>query len=206
MTSDPIHIPTPAANAASAMDVAADPRVERTRQAVVAAGVSLLLEGGPDAINHAALAAGAGVSRTTLYKYWPTRAKLLVEVLSAFDAHPRIVSSGDLRADLLALLRELQTSMSDPTRRRVFSSMLAQMQWDEELNEAHDTLRAIPLAGFERLLDDAVERGQLVAGVATSDAACRLIGPLMFAALVNDDAMAVDVESIVDDWLATVRP
>ena len=169
--------------------------------------MQLLREQGPDAVNHAAVANAAGVSRTTLYKYWPSRAKLLLEILAAFDAHPQLASSGDLRADLLLLVGELQISMSDPTRRRVFSSMIAQAQWDDDVSEAQVELRAIPLGGLEVLLNAAVERGEIVDGVVPIDAACRMIGPLMFAALVaNQDPLEVDIESIVDDWLATVAP
>jgi len=190
-----------------ASEPASDPRVERTRLAVVDAGMTLIAEQGPDGINHAAIAAGAGVSRTTLYKYWPTRAKLLLEILAAFDAHPQLASTGDVRADLLLLVGEMQTSVSDPMRRRVFSSMIAQSQWDDDVNEAQTNLRAIPLGGLTVLLDAAVERGEIVSGINPSDAASRLIGPLMFAGLViNQDVMTVDIESIVDDWLATVRP
>ncbi|MFK7919675.1 MAG: TetR/AcrR family transcriptional regulator [Ilumatobacter sp.] len=182
-----------------------DPRVERTRQAVVDAGMAVLLGGGPDGITHAGIAAAAGVSRTTLYKYWPTRAKLLFEILAAFDGHPAHASSGDLRADLLMLLHELQVSMSDPNHRRVFSSMLAQAQWDDDVSEAQNSLRAIPLAGLEVLFAAAAERGEIEAGIVAMNAAGRLIGPLMFAALVGDqDLMTVDIDSIVDDWLATV--
>lgn len=187
-------------------ETASDPRVERTRLAVIDAGMTLLLEHGPDGVSHAALASAAGVSRTTLYKYWPTRAKLLLEILTAFDAHPQLASTGHVRADLLLLVGELQTSMSDPSRRRVFSSMLAQAQWDDDVNEAQREVRAVPLGGLEVLLDAAVERGEIVEGVVPMDAASRLIGPLMFVALVaNEDIMTVDIESIVDDWLSTVR-
>jgi AcrR family transcriptional regulator len=185
---------------------ACDPRVERTRQAVIDAGMNLLLDQGPDGINHAAIALAAGVSRTTLYKYWPTRAKLLLEILAAFDAHPQLSSTGELRADLLMLVGEHQTSMSDPTRRRVFSSMIAQAQWDDDVNEAQSGLRAIPVGGLGVLLKAAVERGEIIEGVVPIDVAGRLIGPLMFAALVaNQDVMTVDIESIIDDWLSTVR-
>lgn len=188
-------------------DVGADPRTERARHAVIEAGMRLLLDQGPDGINHAAISSAAGVSRTTLYKYWPTRAKLLLEILTAFDAHPQMSSSGDLRTDLLLLLEETQTAMSDPTRCRVFSSMLAQAQWDEDVNEARNSLRAIPLGQLEALLSAASERDEIIGGVVPIAAAGRLIGPLMFAALVaGEDAMAVDIESILDDWLATVRP
>ena len=168
--------------------------------------MDLLTSQGPDAVNHAAIASAAGVSRTTLYKYWPSRAKLIMEILAAFDPHQRIVSNGDLRSDLVQFLRALRTSMSDPTRRRVFSSILARAQWDEDVSEAQNSLRALPLGDMEKLFDAAVERGELIEGVEPIAAAGRLIGPLMFAALVaRDEVMTVDIESIVDDWLSGVR-
>lgn len=188
-------------------DTGVDPRTERVRRAVIEAGMRLLLDQGPDGVNHAAIASAAGVSRTTLYKYWPTRAKLLLEILAAFDAHPPMASSGDLRADLLVLLGETQAAMSDPTRCRVFSSMIAQSQWDEDVNEARASLSAVPLHQLDLLLRCAADRGEIVDGVVAVAAAGRLIGPLVFAALVaGDDVMAVDIESILDDWLAAVRP
>ncbi len=168
--------------------------------------MELLLEQGPDAIHHAGIAAAAGVSRTTLYKYWPTRAKLLLEVLTAFDAHPEMVTSGAIREDLLALLTDLRDSMADPTRCRVFTTMLAQAQWDEDMLEAKTALRAIPLGGLSMLLDAAASRGEIRAGLDVGDASARLIGPLMFGAIViGENIESIDVESIVDDWLATVR-
>lgn len=183
-----------------------DPRVERTRQAVIDAGMTLLVEQGPDGVNHAVVASAAGVSRTTLYKYWPTRAKLLLEILGAFDAHQDHETSGDLRTDLIVMLSDLQNSMSEPTRRRVFSSMVAQSQWDDDVNEAQNALRAVPLGSLDVLFAAAAQRGEIVEGIVTMDAAGRLIGPLMFAILIaKDDASSIDVESIVDDWLATVR-
>ena len=188
-------------------EVSTDPRTERIRVAVMDAGTTLLSEYGPDRVNHAAIASAAGVSRTTLYKYWPTRAKLLQDILVALDTHPPMPSTGDLRADLLTMLNDIRVGMSDPIRRRIFSVMLAQAQWDPDLIEAQDSLRAIPLAGLHELFAAAVDRGEMVAGVDPVVAAGRLIGPLVFAALVvRDDVLEVDTESIVDDWLSTVRP
>ncbi len=168
--------------------------------------MELLLEAGPDAIHHAGIASAAGVSRTTLYKYWPTRAKLLLEVLTAFDAHPEMCTSGDIRADLVVLLSGLRDSMADPARCRVFTTMLAQAQWDDDILEAKTAMRAIPMGGLSLLLDAAVSRGEIRSGLNVSDVAARLLGPLMFGAVViGQDIEAIDVDSIIDDWLATVR-
>ena len=44
-----------------------DPRIERTRAAVLEAGVTILFDKGPEAVTHAAVASDARVSRTTVY-------------------------------------------------------------------------------------------------------------------------------------------
>jgi len=183
-----------------------DPRVERTRRAVLDAGAELLSEQGPDGVTHASVATQAGVSRTTLYKYWPTRAKLLFDIFSSFHDDSDHTPSGDVRTDLVAMLREHQRSMSDPQRRRMFVSMLAQAQWDADVVEAKSELKAIPLADLEAVIESGVVVGIVRTGIDPEAAASRLLGPLMFASLVMDDAVLVDVESIVDDWLASVRP
>ncbi len=87
------------------------------------------------------------------------------------------------------------------------------------VRDALNANEPIPLAAGPRSTSDFfigndVDRGIVVAagseiieGVVPIDAAGRLIGPLMFAALVaNQDVMTVDLESIIDDWLSTVRP
>src|SRR6056297_83066 len=186
-------------------DATIDPRVERTRRAVLEAGVALLYEHGPDGVTHASVATEAGVSRTTLYKYWPTRAKLLFDIFSSFHDDDDHTSSGDIRADLVAMLSEHQRSMSDPQRRRMFVSMLAQAQWDADVVEAKTELKAVPLADLEAVIESGVASGRIRSGVHPEAAASRLLGPLMFASLVVDDATLVDVESIVDDWLWSVR-
>lgn len=187
-------------------DSSIDPRVERTRRAVLDAGGELLCTFGPDGVNHAAVATQAGVSRTTLYKYWPTRAKLLLDIFTSFHDHEEHTPSGDVRTDLVAMLTEHQDSMRDAQSRRMFVSMLAQAQWDDDVIEARAELKAIPLAHLATVIETGVASGEIREGVATAEAASRLVGPLMFASLAMDDSVMLDVESIVDDWLVSVRP
>ena len=88
-------------------DTASDPRIERTRSAVLDAGVAILFEQGPDGVTHAAIANAARVSRTTLYKYWPTRAELLFDILNQVEPHKKVKPSGDVRTDLVAMIGEM---------------------------------------------------------------------------------------------------
>src|SRR4029453_6581672 len=54
-----------------------------------------------------AIAAASGVSKATIYKHWPDKHALCLEVLSRIHGHADASPSrltGDLRADLLAVL------------------------------------------------------------------------------------------------------
>jgi AcrR family transcriptional regulator len=54
-------------------------RTERVRDQVLAAAGQLMLEGGLNAATMEAIAARAGVSKRTLYKYWPSRGAVALE-------------------------------------------------------------------------------------------------------------------------------
>ena len=182
-----------------------DPRVERTRRAVLDAGIQLLFERGPDGVTPAAVANAARISRTTLYKYWPTRADLLFDVLEAVEPHPEIELRGNIRDDLLGMLGTYCSGMNDPEARKVFSSVLERAQWDADTREVQLKMEEYALGHLTRIFDAAIERGQLPAGLEPKQEAGHLMGPMLFATLVTrDDVTAADVERIVDRWLANV--
>ena len=54
-------------------------RTEQVRDAVLTAAGELMLEGGLAAATMEAIAARAGVSKRTLYKYWPSRGAVALE-------------------------------------------------------------------------------------------------------------------------------
>lgn len=183
-----------------------DPRVERTRRAVLDAGIQLLFERGPDGVTPAAVANAAKISRTTLYKYWPTRPELLFDVLEAVEPHPEIELQGDVRTDLLTMLGTYCTGMNDPEARKVFSSVLARAQWDADTREVQLKMEEYALGHLTRIFDAASERGQLPAGLDPRTEAGHLMGPMVFRTLVTRDEITDDdVEHIVDRWLAAFR-
>lgn len=183
-----------------------NPRVARMRRAVCEAGRELVLASGPSVVTHAAVAAAARVSRTTLYKYWPTRVELLVEICHVEDKRAVVVPSGDVRTDLVGLVSDVVESLSDPDSIKMFASMVAQAQWDPEAREVRASLAAAGLEDLTTILDAAVAAEQLPHCVDPQRAVGRLLGPFVLAALVTDEPLDMgEVEPIVDDWLASVR-
>src|SRR5262245_17443223 len=57
------------------------PRSQRARRAVLDAARELVGKGGYDAATIEAIAARSGVAKTTIYRSWPNRAALVVDLL-----------------------------------------------------------------------------------------------------------------------------
>jgi AcrR family transcriptional regulator len=80
-------------------------RAEDVRRAALAATTALLFEDGIKAVTFEKVAARAGVSKMTLYKWWSTPGKLAFEsYFSALEETLAFPDTGDVRADLTAQL------------------------------------------------------------------------------------------------------
>jgi AcrR family transcriptional regulator len=89
-------------------------RSEKSRAAIFAATRELALERGFDKLTIEAVAAKAGVGKQTIYRWWPSRAVLVADVLlEDFGSMDLAVpSSGNLTADLIAWARALARSLT----------------------------------------------------------------------------------------------
>ena len=125
-TSDSLHAPR-----------TDDPRVERTRAAVIEAASDLLVSDGPSAITHANVAAAANVSRTTVYNHWPTQADLVRDTIESLGKVPvsRDQLTGALRTDLGLLCAHIIDDLADDQRAPMIANMMM-MAWQERAAEA----------------------------------------------------------------------
>jgi AcrR family transcriptional regulator len=87
-------------------------RAVLTREAIVAAGVELVDEGGPDALTMRAVAARLGSGVMSLYRHVPDRETLLDLVLDTMTAEiPATPPTGDWRADATTLARDMRAAL-----------------------------------------------------------------------------------------------
>ncbi|MEU7769115.1 TetR-like C-terminal domain-containing protein [Nocardia sp. NPDC049190] len=81
------------------------PRSEKARDAILHASIELLLERGVAATTVDAVAVAAGVSKATIYRWWPTKETLAMDALyQEWAAMSPAVDTGSVRADLRTLL------------------------------------------------------------------------------------------------------
>ncbi|HEV7657992.1 MAG TPA: TetR/AcrR family transcriptional regulator [Mycobacteriales bacterium] len=81
------------------------PRSAEAEQAIREAAAELLSERGIGGFSVEAVAARAGVAKTTVYRRWPTREELLVAVVSGLKAPAEAAPGDSVRGDLLHFLR-----------------------------------------------------------------------------------------------------
>ncbi len=149
--------PPPAAQARAA----GRPRSDASRRAVLDAAYAILVEAGLSSFSVEAVASRAGVARTTIYRWWPTKGLLANEsFLEAFRPQLAYGRTGSAAADFRALLCSLTQALSGPAG-QVAASVIAQAQSDGET-------RRVFLEGFSEplrqdstaLLRTGVERGE----------------------------------------------
>jgi AcrR family transcriptional regulator len=186
-----------------------DPRVERTRAAVIDAAGELLMTDGPGAITHANVAAAAEVSRTTVYTHWPTREDLLRATIDSIRNHkPRIDAlTGDLRADLATLFQPLVDDLLDDQRAAAIATMMQRALFDPEVvavrNEFLDEFAGV----VGQVIADAVRSGRLRPDTDVSRAISSMLGSVMFRRFMSSEGFdAGVVDDVLDDFIRLNTP
>ena len=175
------------------------PRVERTRRHVLAVARELLPEVGPAGLTYSLLAERAGVTRHTLYRHWPARAALLVDLILAGNSSGYPEPGSDPRAVATAWLTSLRGGLGDRAARTAVLAVTAQADVDPDSAQALVRLGADRLAAFNQLL---APSGLQVG----AEEYAMLVGPVL-ARLFFDRAevTAEFIDNVVSGWLANVR-
>ncbi|MBK3624168.1 TetR/AcrR family transcriptional regulator [Streptomyces sp. MBT49] len=107
------------------------------RSDVLDAAGGLLLDAGMGSFTIEAVAERAGVSKTTLYKWWPSKGALALDgYFHAVESALAFPDTGDLRADLTAQLRAFVRILTTTPAGRVIAELIGQAQTDPELSAA----------------------------------------------------------------------
>ena len=169
------------------------PRSEKARHAILDAAAELLLLRGLGAVSMDAVAERAGVSKATIYRWWPSKEMLALDALldwAASAAPPR--DTGSLRGDVLALIRPWVREI----RRRPFGPVIAafvnKAQADPEFADAYRTHFVEPRREAMRaVFARAAERGEVPADLDV-EVALDLIYGAVYHRLLHGHAKLTD--------------
>jgi AcrR family transcriptional regulator len=182
------------------------PRSEKARTAILDAATELLLEQGLETVSIDEVAERAGVSKATIYRWWPSKETLALDALyHEWDsARPEPSDTGSLRADLLALLRPWIQRVRARPYGRVVAELVAEAQTDPEFASIYHARFVAPRQEPARaLLRRAIDRGELHPDIDVDLALDLVYGPL-FHRLLHGHAPLNDrfVRDVVDAVLA----
>jgi AcrR family transcriptional regulator len=180
------------------------PRSEKTRTAIVCAARDLLAEGGMGAATMEAIAARAGCSKATIYKWWPSRAAVLLEGLfdltrATIEVPEGLDTEAALRGQLAATLAIFREGATGPLLRTLIGEAVSEPAVAEALRDQWIGPRRIVCLGILRA---AVARGELRADTDLEAASDQLFGPLYHRlnyghATLEDDLPAVLVAQLL---------
>lgn len=209
------------------MVAAREARQEAKRAQIRDAAQRLFLDQGYAATSMDAVTAAAGVSKQTVYVYYPSKRALFADVLEqasvghpefqALDylrtAHP--ASRAELQEVLTQLAQRVLQTMLQPEYISLLRALIPEVRSHPELGELfREVVARRSLQSVGQLLEDAAHRG--IIGQVDTDAAARLfVGPIL-TYLVLDGLLsarepaqqpdAASIESIVALVVAAFPP
>ena len=132
------------------------PRSESARRAILGATTELIERDGYGRVTMESIARRAGVSKQTVYRWWPTKAAILLEALNeGAAAISPLRDTGSFETDVRTFLRS--TVAGARRNVRLLAALMAEAQFDENLAEA---FRTGFLARRRQVLGELLERGR----------------------------------------------
>jgi AcrR family transcriptional regulator len=165
-------------------------RTARTRAAVLDATLSELAERGWDQASVDTIASRAGVHKTTVYRRWGSKDRLVAEALeAAAERRIQVPDSGDVDQDLRALARAVLAILTSRDGAATVRALVAGAQSSPEVGRVVRRFWATRLAHVGPIVDRAVSRGQLPHGTDPDELLRYLAAPLFHRLLVSAEPL-----------------
>jgi len=186
------------------------PRSEDSRRAILDATLRLTMRDGYQALTIKAVAQEAGVGRQTIYRWWTTKAALVLEAIHELaERAARPEPTGDAEHDLRALLRA--SFRLAPSVGSAISGMMAEAQHDPEFAEVLQKGLLAPRRAIVREILAAGQRaGQLGSEVSLDLAVDLVWGTMWYRTLSGhapvDERLAEELSDAVFRLLGPAQP
>jgi AcrR family transcriptional regulator len=183
----------------------------RRAQAIYASTLRLLADKGYDGLTIEGVAERAGVNKTTIYRWWPSKAALLsAALIEAPLLDFEVPDTGSLRGDLEAVMRAALVLLTTPATARIAIAALAAASRGPELAASARAFFADRLARERPLIERAVARGELPPDTDPTLLADLLAGAIWHRVVLRqtpiDGEFVVRAVSVVLDGASTHGP
>jgi len=181
-------------------DPTTNPQVLRTQKLMLDAARVLLADHGPEGVTHLRVASESGVARATVYRHWPDRAAILLDLLRSIANLDLSKSPPDspITERVTAVIRTFAGALNGDGG-RTLAAMIGLAEWDEDVFAALGRMASFGPMFLRKVLSDAIEQGFLDSEADPALLADRLIGPLFFRRFLYHE----DIEDGYVDRLVT---
>ncbi len=166
------------------------PRSEKTRQAILTASYDLLLLNGFRSITVEGIAKRAGVSKATIYKWWPNKAAVVLDgFFAATESMLEVPDTGSAKEDLLVQVSNLASFLTS-SKGKVITELIAEGQSDENVaieyrNRYFNPRRLIS----QHILERGIERGELNKDLDIKLSIDLIFAPLFYRLLITGETV-----------------
>lgn len=183
------------------------PRAAQSREKLLRAATELLVEAGPRAVTVDAVAEASGVAKSTLYRHFPSRDDLLVEVVRSNmpDIGLPVLDAGFDTA-LRRFMADAAAALADPEWSRIVPALMSLRITMPELAECVREDQSTKAEVLGQVLDLGIADGLLPGDIDTDDVRHLLIGPLLLAAMTGEhERLAGLADLVAERFLASCR-
>ncbi|HUQ62859.1 MAG TPA: TetR/AcrR family transcriptional regulator [Acidimicrobiales bacterium] len=169
---------------------------------IFSAALELLGEVGYGGLTVEAVAARAGVGKSTIYRHWSGKLELVEEAIRTLKLGPIELTTGSVRDRLVEVLTELATNMADSTWSSCLPAIIEAAERDPEVLSIHRRFAYERRQQLVDLLAEGVSRGEVRRDTDLALLAESLIGPIVLRRLLLHEPLdPAHVPVLVDQLL-----
>ena len=170
-----------------------DPRIERSRAAILDAAREAIQEHGYRGLTIEDVSARSGVAKTTIYRHWPGRVPLLVDVFESLSTTQVVPHTNDLAADLRAALLTLAEALRSSCWAAVMPSLMEAAEREAEFRSLIGEFIDRRRKPLRDRVADAVAVGDLNGTIEPDLVVAMLTGPLFYRRFITRQPVSTRV-------------
>ncbi len=182
-----------------------DPRVERSRRVILEAVLDELGEVGYGSLTIEAVAARAGVGKSTVYRHWPGKLELVEDAFRTLKAPVAVPDQGSLRDRVIAVIEQVACLVAESTYSTCMPALIDAAERDPKVRDFHSRFSAERRAVLVGMLRDAVKAGELPATADPELLADALVGPILLRRLMLAQPVGPEIAPVLVDQLLPLR-
>lgn len=166
------------------------PRSEETKKAILTASYELLLEKGFIAVTVEGIAERAGVSKATIYKWWPNKAAVVLDgYFAATESMLQVPDTGSTREDLFLQVNSLASFITS-SKGKVITELIAEGQFDKNIADEYRIRYFNPRRLISRnIIERGILRGELKKDLDAELSIDLIFAPLFYRLLITGETV-----------------